>query len=240
MLSSFFKKGTQPLATKTPDPTPKESPSTLAIDLDPDIEELPPPPSSQVTQTSSPPLEPDSQPARPLKRKQSPSRFLSQTPAPSSTTTKSTKKLKVGAKSGQMKLSSFFVAPQKQAEARSKSSEASSEIIEIETGDTPTQQSLALSQSDFSENDHPFASFLNSSSQTTQTSLSNHNGSSSQSQSSKSAAVSWSTIMAPLVAPLCTVHGEPTKELTVNKPGPNKGKKFYVCSRFAVSQCSIP
>jgi len=40
--------------------------------------------------------------------------------------------------------------------------------------------------------------------------------------------------MAPLVAPLCTVHREPTKELTVNKPGLNKGKKFYVCSRFAV------
>ncbi|KAG8817226.1 Class II abasic (AP) endonuclease, partial [Serendipita sp. 399] len=41
----------------------------------------------------------------------------------------------------------------------------------------------------------------------------------------------WSTLMQPLQAPKCTVHGEPTKLLTVNKPGPNKGKTFYVCSR---------
>jgi len=31
--------------------------------------------------------------------------------------------------------------------------------------------------------------------------------------------------------PLCTVHREPSKEFRVNKPGPNKGKTFYLCAR---------
>ncbi|KAK6984998.1 hypothetical protein R3P38DRAFT_2575178, partial [Favolaschia claudopus] len=41
----------------------------------------------------------------------------------------------------------------------------------------------------------------------------------------------WSSLLAPLEPPLCQVHGEPAKELTVNKPGPNKGKNFFICSR---------
>ncbi|KAG6860520.1 hypothetical protein C0995_010300 [Termitomyces sp. Mi166 len=41
----------------------------------------------------------------------------------------------------------------------------------------------------------------------------------------------WSSIMAPVQPPKCTVHGESAKELTVTKPGPNKGKKFFICSR---------
>jgi AP endonuclease-2 len=31
--------------------------------------------------------------------------------------------------------------------------------------------------------------------------------------------------------PKCSAHGEPAKEYTVNKPGANKGKKFWLCSR---------
>ena len=27
------------------------------------------------------------------------------------------------------------------------------------------------------------------------------------------------------------MHNEPAKELTVTKPGPNKGKQFFICSR---------
>jgi AP endonuclease-2 len=41
----------------------------------------------------------------------------------------------------------------------------------------------------------------------------------------------WSAILAPTPIPRCTVHNEPAKEYTVNKPGPNKGKQFFVCSR---------
>lgn len=41
----------------------------------------------------------------------------------------------------------------------------------------------------------------------------------------------WSNLFTPLRPPKCTVHGEPAKLYTVNKQGPNKGKKFYICSR---------
>ncbi|KAH9893283.1 DNase I-like protein [Cubamyces lactineus] len=53
--------------------------------------------------------------------------------------------------------------------------------------------------------------------------------SSSQPQAQKKAA--WSEVFAPVQPPNCLVHGEPTKLWTVNKQGPNKGKKFYLCSR---------
>jgi AP endonuclease-2 len=45
----------------------------------------------------------------------------------------------------------------------------------------------------------------------------------------------WSQLLAPIEAPLCDVHKEPAREYTVNKPGPNKGKRFFLCSRFADS-----
>lgn len=41
----------------------------------------------------------------------------------------------------------------------------------------------------------------------------------------------WTTLLAPTQIPKCLVHGEPAKEFTVNKPGPNKGKRFFLCSR---------
>ena len=234
MLSSFFgKKATQPLATQKPDEVTK-APSVISLDLDTESEEIPPPPSSQVTRTSSPPPEPDFQSIRPLKRKESSSYPASQTSHSSSPiTAKSTKKQPGDTKSGQMKLSSFFAAPPKHPESSSKSSQQPSEIDLEDPSLVPTQQSSAFSDDpEQLENDDQISSSQNTSSQTTQTSLSNRSGSSSQPRSSQSTAASWSTLMAPLVAPLCTVHMEPTKELTVNKPGPNKGKKFYVCSRL--------
>jgi AP endonuclease-2 len=63
----------------------------------------------------------------------------------------------------------------------------------------------------------------------------------SQTESSASASISkaprvgnkeaWSSLLAPLQVPNCTVHGEPSKLYTVNKPGPSKGKTFFLCSR---------
>ncbi|KAL4062343.1 Endonuclease/exonuclease/phosphatase [Scleroderma citrinum] len=41
----------------------------------------------------------------------------------------------------------------------------------------------------------------------------------------------WSKLMTPVEPPKCNVHGEPAKLYTVNKPGPNKGKTFFLCSR---------
>ncbi|TCD69098.1 Class II abasic (AP) endonuclease [Steccherinum ochraceum] len=53
---------------------------------------------------------------------------------------------------------------------------------------------------------------------------------SSQPSSSQSK-TAWSTLFTPVQPPKCTIHNEPTKKFTVNKPGPNKGRTFYLCSR---------
>ncbi|KAJ7058091.1 Endonuclease/exonuclease/phosphatase [Mycena amicta] len=44
-------------------------------------------------------------------------------------------------------------------------------------------------------------------------------------------AKAWGRLLAPPAPPLCAVHGEPAKALTVTKTGPNKGKAFFICSR---------
>ena len=55
--------------------------------------------------------------------------------------------------------------------------------------------------------------------------------SSSQSRDKEKDKDAWSSLFARTPAPRCTVHGEPARLYTVNKPGPNRGKTFYICSR---------
>ncbi|SPO35256.1 related to APN2 - AP endonuclease, exonuclease III homolog [Pseudozyma flocculosa] len=45
------------------------------------------------------------------------------------------------------------------------------------------------------------------------------------------ASMAWGAIFAPLPPPTCRVHGETAKAWRVNKPGPNHGRKFWLCSR---------
>jgi AP endonuclease-2 len=40
----------------------------------------------------------------------------------------------------------------------------------------------------------------------------------------------WGKIMASKSNPMC-IHGDVAIEKTVNKPGPNKGKRFFTCPR---------
>ncbi|WVR00254.1 exodeoxyribonuclease III [Kwoniella sp. CBS 9459] len=40
----------------------------------------------------------------------------------------------------------------------------------------------------------------------------------------------WSNLFAKKLPPLCTVHQRPCKDYLVMKPGPNKGKRFWLCS----------
>lgn len=42
---------------------------------------------------------------------------------------------------------------------------------------------------------------------------------------------SWNDIFQAKDVPVCVVHKEPAKEYTVNKPGPNHGRRFWLCSR---------
>lgn len=43
----------------------------------------------------------------------------------------------------------------------------------------------------------------------------------------------WSSLLAPAPKPRCTVHNVEGEEHTVTKKGPNKGKRFWLCSQCA-------
>ncbi|KAK0557818.1 Class II abasic (AP) endonuclease [Tilletia horrida] len=45
------------------------------------------------------------------------------------------------------------------------------------------------------------------------------------------AALAWGSIFTAPPAPKCSLHGEPAKAWTVNKPGKNHGRKFWLCAR---------
>jgi len=55
--------------------------------------------------------------------------------------------------------------------------------------------------------------------------------SSSQGRPEKETKQAWNNLLAPIQPPKCVIHREPARELTVNKQGPNKGKRFFICSR---------
>ncbi|KAJ6517877.1 Endonuclease/exonuclease/phosphatase [Mycena vitilis] len=104
---------------------------------------------------------------------------------------------------GQTNLASFFSKPDPSS---SKSDTSKPKLSAADLLDADYKLALSLSQ----ESSPPRAS-----------------GSQSNGESKKA----WTTLLAPVKPPLCEVHGEPTKELTVNKPGPNKGKNFFICAR---------
>ncbi|KAJ7491312.1 Endonuclease/exonuclease/phosphatase [Mycena galericulata] len=107
-------------------------------------------------------------------------------------------------KAGQTSLASFFSKPQTSVQAATTSS---SSLADDDMLDADYKLALSLSQEEESRTS---------------------SGSSSSKSKSKQA---WTTLLAPIQPPKCTVHGEPAKEFTVNKPGPNKGKNFFICAR---------
>lgn len=113
-------------------------------------------------------------------------------------------------KSGQSKLSSFFAQP-------CVSPPCSQENSSGDVADHP----------DYIDSDYQLALELSASLEDplSQGLLASATPSASQSK------VAWSQLMAPVQPPNCLVHSEFAKEYTVNKPGPNKGKTFFLCSR---------
>ena len=49
----------------------------------------------------------------------------------------------------------------------------------------------------------------------------------------------WNALFTPKPIPNCNVHGEPCKQYKVNKPGPNRGRRFYLCSRYFVAKSIV-
>ena len=124
---------------------------------------------------------------------------------------KAKKQKKVEKGTGQKKLSSFFVKPD--PGPSSSQSQSSSQQESGSEGDVSIPAELydiTDFQDYFSE-----AQFLSSQ------------------KNNEDCKKSWSQLFAKVDPPKCTMHNEPTHEYTVNKPGPNKGKKFYICSRSA-------
>jgi AP endonuclease-2 len=118
---------------------------------------------------------------------------------------------------GQAKLSSFFGKPN----APSSSVSRTSSITNPEILDLTMDAEELSSQPQSDDADYLFARTLQN----------EEEGRPSDSTEGKAA---WANLFAPLPPPLCTVHGEPAKKLTVTKQGPNKGKTFFICSRFVL------
>lgn len=116
-------------------------------------------------------------------------------------------------KAGQTKLSTFFNKP------KNPSPSPNSPANNAQTADIPGNTEVDL------EADYNLAVLLSS----------QESGSSKHSETDTAdtadAKQAWSNILAPVQPPKCLMHGEPAKEFTVNKPGPNKGKKFFICAR---------
>lgn len=130
---------------------------------------------------------------------------------------------------GQASLASFFSKPAAASPSKSR------EVIEIED-DAPTASTSALAPDtpplSQAEQDQLDADYRLACELAQEDAEPSPSPSSSQDPTQKKAA--WSELFAPIQPPHCTVHGEPTKMYTVNKPGPNKGKTFFICSRCVV------
>lgn len=126
-------------------------------------------------------------------------------------------------KISQAKISSFFIKDGGKSSSLSSvpSFKVENEVINIDEAEPSERQIeedrlLALQLSQWEEN-------LDVAVESTSTS-------SSAPLNSQSKAA-WSEMLAPIQPPRCDVHSELCKEWTVNKPGPNKGKTFFLCSR---------
>ena len=131
------------------------------------------------------------------------------------------------------KKSSLFPAEVKRKPNNSQSTHSISDDSDPETEDRTTQLELSITDTinvaKQLEEDYAYALSLTEAKNPPSTS---QKSSLSSSASSRDA---WSKLTGPMVPPRCAVHREPTKQFTVNKPGPNKGKLFYICSRSVLT-----
>lgn len=183
-----------------------------------------PPASAPVATTtalpSSPARTPASQPSPNGKRDAaSPKRTTSATKG-GSTKAKQTASLK-----GQTSLSSFFAQPKSTSPAKIQDT-----ITTTDMATTPIDdgQSSAVALT-VDEDDDTISEFND-----TLTSTPSHRPLPIGEQSAASrvdTSLAWGAIFSPSPAPLCRNHAEPCRAWTVNKPGPNHGRKFWLCNR---------
>jgi AP endonuclease-2 len=220
LLPNFFKKKTtcaSDLTSSQPGTQSPGGPDSMGIPGQQELTE----PTARPKSTPAP--QPQLTASRPGKRKNT------------RTDTPTKKKIKIDA-TGQAKLSSFFTHPKNPVPGASRAPDLGRNSL-------PKDRATATNaDSPREEDDEAFQKDI-----LLAISLSQEERASSSvgpSKSKEKGKAAWSHILAPIEAPLCDVHKEPTREYTVNKPGPNKGKRFFLCSRFgenpARDMCAEP
>ena len=255
LMSNFFtKRGAEAPPPQAPT-TPLNEMSPLAIASDAlnaqpqpiSVEEQSAPKTPQLSSSSQPDMEPSSQSSMSpstqtsLKLSQESSHESLKRPrtGTSSTAAGGSKPKKL--KAGRSKLSSFFTkpttttspptAPADASAPPERAGSLSSEIIDLcEDSEEMEMQSSSMPLPTITSEIRLPADKDNgrkaSQNREKEKEKKNANG------KTGSAASSWSAVFVPKPPPpLCTVHREPAKEFRVNKPGPNKGKAFYLCAR---------
>jgi AP endonuclease 2 len=249
LMSNFFtKRGAEAPPPQAPTAPPNGiSPLATAFDTlntqaqPVSVEEHSAPKAPQLSSSSQPDIEPSSQSSMSppstqtsLKLSQESSHeSLKRSRTGTSTTAGGSKPKKL--KAGQLKLSSFFTkpttttttiptAPANASAPSGRAGSLSSEIIDLCEDSEEMEMPLPTITSEIRlPADKDSSSTTHSQSREKK----NENG-----KTGKAASSSWSALFMPKPPPpLCTVHQEPSKEFRVNKPGPNKGKAFYLCAR---------
>lgn len=247
LLDKFFSKKGSTLSTMPPSADPGDNPN-----IEPPTS-IPTPETEQLTSISSaleagpsqhqadatvdPPFESSSRASSlPSTQSSQPGSSQPHTPIPSDSTnststvkrkltvdapapTLNPKRLKQQEKQkepGQKKLSTFFAKPKIPA-ASSDSKPASEQVSEVVDVDAESDE----------EADYRLALLLSQESDPEQIFQPPSSSVVALAETKKA----WSSLLAPVQPPRCIVHGELAKELRVNKPGLNKGKNFFICSR---------
>ncbi|KAJ9476545.1 DNA-(apurinic or apyrimidinic site) endonuclease 2 [Pseudozyma hubeiensis] len=195
-----------------------------------------------TTASSSPIKAPASQPSPNSKRDAaSPKRTSAPTKSKDSVKSKSAASLK-----GQTSLQSFFAKP-KSAETPAPTetqktidlSQDTDNTSNIDLGTSADQHADAVasavskhnrkvSDASFDESEDLISEFGES----TPASTSPSQPAVEQSAADRvGASLAWGAIFSPAPAPLCRNHSEPCRAWTVNKAGPNHGRKFWLCNR---------
>ncbi|ORY33511.1 Endonuclease/exonuclease/phosphatase [Naematelia encephala] len=143
----------------------------------------------------------------------------------SSETSKSKPKATKPPQNGQTKLSSFFAQPKPPPKAKRKST-----TPPISPSTPVKRPSLSPVTSTISPAPRPFVSAEEDSLIAQAMASAEADREEARAAKNKAAAPVWAEVFAKKLPPLCVVHQKPCKDYIVKIPGPNKGKRFWLCS----------
>lgn len=153
------------------------------------------------------------------------------------TATKASSKAKNGAPTkGQTSLQAFFAKPAGKTSTQSEprpqevsNSPTTQHESAFDTTETPAPTDIDPSTEGNDDEEDSISDFQADPSSTSP-SLASTSGDYSP-EKRIGASLAWGAIFSPHPAPLCRNHSEPCRAWTVNKPGPNHGRKFWLCNR---------